>query len=115
MQPLPTKQQNACIVRNVHQECERASGIRHVVRTSSGRLYAAPKNFADTIVFLGFSKIVKSAPKSKFSTTGGFSFPSRTVKVLSFGIVANVVTAATKAFRLINDRESFPRELELHI
>jgi hypothetical protein len=78
-------------------------------------LYAAPKNFADTIVFLGFSKIVKSAPKSKFSTTGGFSFPSLTVKVLSFGIVANVVTAATKAFRFIKERESFPRELELHI
>lgn len=76
--------------------------------TSSGLLYAAPKNFDVSIVFFGLSRIVVSGPISKLSIEGGRDVPNFTVKLLSFGSVARLLTADMKALRFSNVKDSLP-------
>ena len=77
-------------------------------------MYAAPNSFEDIMDFLGSLIIVISGPRSKFSTVGGLSVPSLTVRLLLSGRVAKLLTAVTKALRFKRVSESLPLESGSH-
>ena len=66
------------------------------------------KTLDEIIVFFGLSIIVVSGPRSKFSTVGGLSVPSFTVRLFPSGSVARLLTAVTYAFLLSKMSESRP-------